>query len=159
MYETQEPQTLMMASFMEQFLPLVKDGFQTKDIAFEVKMDPKADRLYADPRALQQVLLNLITNATDAVQERDHPKIAMRVSRLDDMVLIQVEDNGCGIPEDKVKDLFKPFYTTKVTGTGLGLVIVKKMITRMNGTIEIESTKDIGTVVSVTLPQGSYEGR
>ena len=83
----------------------------------------------------------------------------MRVSRLDDMVLIQVEDNGCGIPEDKVKDLFKPFYTTKVTGTGLGLVIVKKMITRMNGTIEIESTKDIGTVVTVSLPEGSYEGR
>ena len=158
MYETQEPQTLMMASFMEQFLPLVKDGFQTKDIAFEVKMDPQADRLYADPRALQQVLLNLITNATDAVRERDHPKIAMRISRLDDMVLIEVEDNGCGIPEDKVKDLFKPFYTTKMTGTGLGLVIVKKMIIRMNGTIEIESKKDIGTVVTVTLPERSYEG-
>jgi len=158
MYETQEPQTLMMASFMEQFLPLVKDGFQTKDIAFEVKIDPQADRLYADPRALQQVLLNLITNATDAVRERDHPKIAMRVSRLDDMVLIEVEDNGCGIPEDKVKDLFKPFYTTKVTGTGLGLVIVKKMITRMNGTIEIESTKDIGTVVTISLPERSHEG-
>ena len=159
MYETQEPQTLMMTSFMEQFLPLVKDGFQKKDIAFEVKMDPQADRLYADPRALQQVLLNLITNATDAVRERDHPKIAMRISRPDDMVLIQVEDNGCGIPEDKVKDLFKPFYTTKATGTGLGLVIVKKMITRMNGTIAIESKKDIGTVVTVTLPQGSYERR
>jgi PAS domain S-box-containing protein len=157
MYETQAPQNLGMASFMEQFLPLVKDDLEAKGIAFDVKMDPQADRLYADPRALQQVLLNLITNATDAVRERDHPKIAVRISRWDGIVRIEVEDNGCGIPEDRVKDLFRPFYTTKTTGTGLGLVIVKKMITRMNGTIEIESRKDIGTVVTISLPEGTYE--
>jgi signal transduction histidine kinase len=57
-----------------------------------------------------------------------------------------------------MKDLFRPFYTTKTTGTGLGLVIVKKMITRMNGTIDIESGKDCGTVVTVSLPEGTNEG-
>jgi PAS domain S-box-containing protein len=159
MYETQAPQDLGMASFMEQFLPLVQDDLETKGIAFDITMDPQAERLHADPRALQQVLLNLITNATDAVRERDHPKIAVRVSRWDGIVRIEVEDNGCGIPEDKVKDLFKPFYTTKPTGTGLGLVIVKKMITRMNGTIAIESRKDIGTVVTISLPEGNNEER
>jgi C4-dicarboxylate-specific signal transduction histidine kinase len=157
MYETQEPQNLGMASFMKQFLPLVKDDLETKGIEFDVKMEPRTERLHADPRALQQVLLNLITNAADAVRERDHPKIAMRSSRSEGIVRIEVEDNGCGIPEDKMKDLFRPFYTTKPTGTGLGLVIVKKMITRMNGTIEIDSRKDGGTVVTISLPEGTYE--
>jgi PAS domain S-box-containing protein len=158
MYETQEPQTVVIASFIQQFMKLVKDGLEAKGIAFEVMSNPQADRLHADPRALQQVLLNLITNATDAVQKRDHPRIAMRISRLDHTVLIGVEDNGYGIPEDRVKELFKPFYTTKVNGTGLGLVIVKKMITRMNGTIAVKSTKDVGTVVTISLPEGTRDG-
>ena len=91
--------------------------------------------------------------------ERDHPMIAVSVSRSDGIVRIEVEDNGCGIPEDKVKDLFKPFYTTKASGTGLGLVIVKKMIARMNGTIAIESRRDMGTVVTISLPEGTHEER
>ena len=115
---------------------------------------PEAEWVYADPRALQQVLLNLYQcrrcwSGTRTSEDRN-----VRL-RLEDMVIIQVKDNGCGIPEDKVKDLFRPFYTTKVTGTGLGLVIVKKMIARMNGTIEIASQKDTGPVVSIILPEGS----
>jgi PAS domain S-box-containing protein len=159
MYETQEPQHLGLASFMEQFLLLVKNDLKIKGIAFDIKLDPRADRLYADPRALQQVLVNLITNAIDAVRERDHPNIAVRASKPGSNVRIEVEDNGWGIAEDKVKDLFRPFYTTKATGTGLGLVIVKKMITRMNGTIEVQSRRDIGTIVTISLPEGPYEGR
>jgi PAS domain S-box-containing protein len=154
MYETQEPQHLWVASFMELFLPLVRDDLEKKGITLDLKLDPGADRLYADPRALQQVLVNLITNAVDAFCERDHPMIALSVSALDGFVHIAVKDNGCGIAEDKMMDLFKPFYTTKASGTGLGLVIVKKMITRMNGTIAIESRKDIGTVVTISLPEG-----
>jgi PAS domain S-box-containing protein len=159
MYETQAPQNLGMALFMEQFVPLVKDDLETKGIAFDITMDPQVERLYADPRALQQVLLNLITNATDAVHERDQPRIIVRISRSESTVRIEVEDNGCGIPEDKIKDLFKPFYTTKAAGTGLGLVIVKKMITRMNGTITLESRRDIGTIVTISLPEGLNEER
>jgi PAS domain S-box-containing protein len=159
MYESQEPQPLRMVSFMELFLPLVRDDLEKKGIALELKLDPRADRVYADPRALQQVLVNLITNAVDALCERDHPMIALSVSPSDGFVHIKVEDNGCGMAEDKVMDLFKPFYTTKANGTGLGLVIVKKMITRMNGTIAIESRRDMGTIVTISLPEGSHEGR
>jgi PAS domain S-box-containing protein len=158
MFETQSPQTFLMAPFMEQFRPLVKDALESKGIAFEVTMDRQADRVYADPRALQQVLLNLITNASDALQKREHPKITVRIFSADSMVGVAVGDNGSGIPAEKLKDLFKPFFTTKSTGTGLGLVIVKKMVTRMNGTVEVESSVDNGTTVTVSLPQGTYEG-
>jgi signal transduction histidine kinase len=70
------------------------------------------------------------------------------------MVRIQVKDNGCGIPEGKLADIFRPFYTTKAHGTGLGLVIVKKMLGRMKGTIAIESRKDAGTAVNIAIPEG-----
>jgi PAS domain S-box-containing protein len=157
MYETQESQDLRVHAYMEQFLPLVKLDFEKKGIELDLALDPDADRLYADPRALQQVLLNVLTNAADAVQGRERPRVSLGVSRSGGRVRIEVEDNGYGIPEDKMKDLFKPFYTTKAHGTGLGLVIVRKMLNRMNGTIELESRGGLGTLVTISLPEGKHE--
>jgi signal transduction histidine kinase len=71
------------------------------------------------------------------------------------MVRIRVQDNGCGIAEEKLSDIYKPFYTTKQHGTGLGLVIVKKMLARMQGTIDITSRKDEGTTVEIAIPSGT----
>jgi C4-dicarboxylate-specific signal transduction histidine kinase len=109
----------------------------------------------ADPQALQQVLLNVLNNASEAVNGRRDPKITVEVSRAGGMIRFHVADNGCGIAEDRMKNLFKPFYTTKEHGTGLGLVIVKKMLARMNGTIYIESRKDEGTSVDIELAEGT----
>jgi PAS domain S-box-containing protein len=159
MYETQDPQDLRLASFMDQFLPLISEDFSRKGVALNCQLDPQAESVYADPRALQQVLLNLLTNASDAVNGREHPKVNLGVFKSGSTVRIEVEDNGCGIPEDKMKDLFKPFYTTKAKGTGLGLVIVKKMLARMNGTIELESRKDQGTLVTISLPEEKHGQR
>ena len=154
MFESQEPQDLELASFLDQFLPLIRDNFAKTGIELELKLDQQARMLRADPRALQQVLLNLVTNASDAVADEKHPKIVLCAFKSGGMVHLQVEDNGCGIPEERKKDLFKPFYTTKVKGTGLGLVIVKKMLTKMNGTIELESRQGQGTTVTISLPEG-----
>jgi signal transduction histidine kinase len=70
------------------------------------------------------------------------------------MVRVLVHDNGCGIPEERLKDLFKPFHTSKSHGTGLGLVIVKKMLAMMNSTITVTSRKDEGTSVELFIPRG-----
>jgi len=154
MYETLERQDVQIPSFIEKFLSLVKEDFQKKGIAIDTSVDPEAKRAYADPRALQQVLLNILTNASDAMNGKKDPKVMISVSWTGGMIRIRVEDNGCGIPEKKLKDLFRPFYTTKTHGTGLGLVIVKKMLTKMNGTIEITSRKDGGTRVDIFIPEG-----
>lgn len=154
MYETLERQDVQIPSFIEKFLSLVKEDFQKKGIAIDTSVDPEAKRAYADPRALQQVLLNILTNASDAMNGKEDPKVMISVSWTGGMIRIRVEDNGCGIPEKKLKDLFRPFYTTKTHGTGLGLVIVKKMLTKMNGTIEITSRKDGGTRVDIFIPEG-----
>ena len=80
----------------------------------------------ADPRALQQALLNVIVNASDAVAGQRQPKIVLSMFKSGNMVQIRVADNGAGIQDERKKDLFKPFYTTKANGTGLGLVITQK---------------------------------
>lgn len=150
MYERPELQVLEVADFLRQFLALVEEDFEKKGITIDTFMD--AERVYADPRALQQVLLNVFTNAADALTGRDDPKITVSVARAGSMVRIRVRDNGCGIPEDRLKDLFKPFHTSKVHGNGLGLVIVKKMLTMMNGTVSVTSRKDEGTIVEILIP-------
>jgi len=73
------------------------------------------------------------------------------------MIWIHVEDNGCGMSKEVCDNLFKPFYTTKPFGTGLGLTITKKMLTKMNGSIEINSIKNRGTRATMKLPEGHYE--
>lgn len=154
LYETQQPQNVEIAAFLENFLPLVTDDLGKKGIMIETTVDPGSLFVYADPRALQQVLLNILTNASDALGGRRDPKITMSVGPSGGMIVIRIQDNGCGVPEEKLQSIFKPFFTTKPKGTGLGLVIVRKMLTNMNGTIDIESREDEGTMVTIALPEG-----
>jgi PAS domain S-box-containing protein len=152
LYEKPDLQNVAMAGFLEKFIDLVKEDFHKKGITIDTFV--AAEQVYADPRVLQQVLLNLFTNAADALKERADPRITVNVSRAGGMVLFRVRDNGNGISEDRLKDLFKPFHTSKSTGTGLGLVIVKKMITMMNGTVVITSAVGKGTSVDIFIPAG-----
>jgi PAS domain S-box-containing protein len=152
MYEKPDRKNLPIEAFMNNVLALVREDFRTKGIGLVVSRDPNAEACYADPRALQQVLINLLTNAADALQGRRDPNVTISLFKHDGTIRFRVEDNGCGISEEKQKDLFKPFLTTKAKGTGLGLVIVKKMLAQMNGTIEIASQQDVGTKVDIYLP-------
>lgn len=156
MYENMNIESLHVPSFMENFLALISEDFTKQGIEIRTAVDPKAERIYADTRALQQILINLITNASDALHGRKDPLIMIKVDGAEALgvVRIRVEDNGHGIPEDKLKDLFKPFHTTKEHGTGLGLVIVKKMLAKMSGTIEIMNRPGGGMRVDMFLHAG-----
>lgn len=153
LFETQEREEVPVLPFMEKFLPLVREDFAKRGISIDISVSPDAKRFYADPRALQQVLLNIMTNAADALDGRTAPRVAVQVDREGERVVFRVRDNGIGIPEDRLKDIFKPFYTTRKQGTGLGLVIVRKMLAKMNGTITIQSRNGEGTIVTITLPE------
>lgn len=155
MYEHMELKDIDMKSFMDKLLTIIRDDFLRRGISVSLYISPVADHCYADPRALHQVMLNILINAGDACNGRKDPFISVSLSRsADNMVNIQVKDNGCGMTDDQMKNLFKPFFTTKSDGTGLGLVIAKKMVALMNGTIEVESKKDKGTIVNILLPRG-----
>ena len=111
-----------------------------------------------DPRALQQVLLQVMSNAIDALAGGSGPQIGMQVAVAGGKCLIRVKDNGGGIPPGKQGDLFKPFFSCKTNGVGLGLLLAKKLLAQMNGTIAIESMPGQGTIVAMTLPQAIDHG-
>lgn len=152
MYENVELQDIEVRPFLDKFLSLVSDDMKDKKISVEVDVAPDARRMYADPRALQQVLLNVLTNSADALSERENPRISIGVSGPAGGIQIKIEDNGAGMTEEELKKVFKPFYTTKSSGTGLGMVIVKKMLAKMNATIEVTSRKNLGTTVEISIP-------
>ncbi|MCL5024869.1 MAG: HAMP domain-containing histidine kinase [Nitrospirae bacterium] len=154
MFENPEIRDVHMPSFMNNFLSMVKEDFAGNRIRIKTFFRPEVGWGCIDPRALQQVMLNILTNASDALASRESPEVLISMFRMNGRIIIKIRDNGCGIPEDQKKHLFKPFSTTKTKGTGLGLVIVKKMLTKMAGNMEIDSSEGIGTVVTLNLPGG-----
>jgi PAS domain S-box-containing protein len=156
LYEKPELQNLNLAQFMKEFTKLIAEDFEKKGILVRQEFSPDVDHAYVDPRALQQVLMNLVTNAADAVAGRDDPRIDITAKREAGLIHITVVDNGIGMTDKQLNDLFRPFYTSKQHGTGLGLVIVKKMLARMNCDIAITSVLHEGTMVDLLLPEGSY---
>lgn len=152
MYEAPKLQAVDIPDFFKKLLLLATGDFKSRGIPIRLTVEPGADRALADPRALHQVMLNLLSNAADALEGRDTKEIAIRVSRQGSLVRIAIRDNGCGMSPEQMTNLFKPFYTSKPSGSGLGLVITKNTLARMNGTIDVESAHNQGTEVVVTLP-------
>lgn len=103
-----------------------------------------------DKVKLEEVLLNLLRNAKDAVGENG--AITLSAQRKKDMLIILCKDNGCGIPADKINTIFTPFVTSKEDGTGLGLSLSKRIIEAHNGTISVDSAPTKGTTFTIKLP-------
>jgi PAS domain S-box-containing protein len=153
MFESLKLEDVDIESFISMFLSLVMDDFVKKGIIIRCIIHPEARSVRADPRALQQVLLNLLSNASDALGEMESPKIVIQAYKVQRQIKITIMDCGCGISEEEMNHIFKPFFTTKPTGSGLGLVLAKKMLAKMNGLIEVTSHKNAGTIIDITLPE------
>ena len=108
---------------------------------------------------LQQVLVNLLTNARDAIADKEDKVISIQAQSLEDSILISVQDNGCGISEELKEKVFEPFFTTKDVnkGTGIGLALISSIVKQHNGEIVLESEKGLGAKFVIQLPS-SREG-
>ncbi|MFC1885257.1 PAS domain S-box protein [Thermodesulfobacteriota bacterium] len=157
MYEKPVVEPVKMEKFMRHFLGLVEKDFSKKGIEIKLAIPDEKVSALIDQRVFHQVMLNLLTNAADALDEEEGPRIDILLSRLSGFVQVQVKDNGCGMTESEHKNLFRPFFTSKTHGTGLGLVIVKKMLSEMKGTVGISSERHVGTIVTMTLPEGGHQ--
>lgn len=151
MHENPQMQSISLKDYMTNLISLIKEDFQQRSIEVILTSEEEIGNAFFDPRALHQVMLNLLANAADSFENHFNAKIIIRLVRAKNIIYVTVTDNGSGISESQKHNLFKPFYTSKPSGTGLGLVIVKSMLGKMNGTISIESTKNIGTRVNFTL--------
>lgn len=120
------------------------------EIEFTSRVMPGMGDFTGDKIKLEEVLLNLLRNAREAVGENG--RISLTAERQKDTVIIRCQDNGCGIPENIIDTIFDPFVTYKENGTGLGLSSSKQIVEAHSGSIFAESSPETGTVFTVTLP-------
>lgn len=106
-----------------------------------------------DRTQLIRVVTNLVKNATQALQDVEDPKIVVNVEDEEEQVCISVSDNGVGISEENKEKVFEPKFTTKSSGMGLGLAMVKNLVETYNGTITFTSQKNKGTIFKVRFPK------
>lgn len=137
--------------FLARFAAIIRPDAERRGVRLTVHADEHVGAMLADARALHQVLLNLLTNALDALDGRPEPRIRLIARRRGAHVLVTVVDNGRGVPPDRRAHMFKPFHTTKPKGTGLGLAITRKLVTLMRGTIELDPATPGETAFTVTL--------
>ncbi|MGD9505350.1 MAG: response regulator [Syntrophobacteraceae bacterium] len=128
-------------------------------VRIETRYEPELPIVSVSSMEMQQVLLNLIGNAVDAVGGEDG-LIEIRTKKDGDFVVIEVADNGCGIPKANIGRIFDPFFTTKPVGrgTGLGLSICYGLVKKHDGDISVESEPGAGSIFRVRLPIHGADG-
>jgi two-component system cell cycle sensor histidine kinase/response regulator CckA len=145
---------------------MIAEQLRLKEIGIDQKLNPALPEVRGDENQLEQVLLNLITNARDAIEQRNESdgdtstaskKLAVETRYAEsngEYVEILVSDTGCGIPKEDAHKIFDPFFTSKAvgSGTGLGLSISYGIIQDHKGNIEVSETGPEGTTICVKLP-------
>jgi PAS domain S-box-containing protein len=144
---------------IQESLSLVENDLTLKGINIETDYASNGTTVYVDSNQIQQVLLNLVANAADAMQDGGLLRISTRLLSEQLRVEIRVTDSGCGMEEDVLNRVFDPFFTTKEQGkgTGLGLAICRRIVEEHEGEIKIQSRPGRGTSVLVRLPHAPME--
>jgi signal transduction histidine kinase len=131
-------------------LDLVNSKGRQKGIEMTKDFSVDADMVMADPSSLRQVLLNILLNAIDAIEiEQSEKRVRLNIYNSQGKVWIEVEDNGKGMSEETRKNIFKPFYTTKTHGFGLGLTVSGEILNEHDATTRIESQPGEGTKFAI----------
>ncbi len=142
---------------LQDTLALVTKQAQFLNITVDVNYDPQLPPVVADKSELEEVFMNILMNAVQAMQERGTITITTRHSTPDKSVEVLISDTGCGVPPDRIDQIFDPFFTTKESGqgTGLGLSIAYGIITSHRGNISVESEVGKGSTFKIRLPIAS----
>lgn len=132
-------------------------GSREHGIDVQIRLDARADKIFVDRIQIQQVLVNLIRNAIEAMMDSSIRSLTISSEAGPDMMMVSVEDTGSGISEDLADQLFQPFVTSKQTGMGIGLSICRTIIEAHGGRIWFEPGSDGGTIFRFTLPRAELE--
>lgn len=127
-------------------------GSREHGIDVQVRLDARANRVFIDRIQIQQVIVNLIRNAVDAMMDSTERKLTIRTADADSMVVVSIEDTGSGISETVAAQLFQPFVTSKESGMGIGLSICRTIVEAHGGRIWFEPRSEGGTIFRFTLP-------
>ena len=125
---------------------LIEPTLNQKGIEMEIILKDPSLMLDVDTSLMEQVLINLIVNAIDAVKEVAHPRIILSATELiNHKISLKVTDNGVGMNEELINNIFVPFFSTKKNGSGIGLSFCKQIMMLHKGTISVQSIPEKGT--------------
>lgn len=140
---------------VREVIGLIQTELVLRNVSLQVELAEDLPALAGDPVQVQQVVLNLLKNALDAVQDRATPQRIVRIATLREgstMLQVLVGDNGPGIPPDQMDRIFTPFFTTKTTGMGLGLPISRTIIEAHGGALWADNLPCGGALFAIRLP-------
>ena len=140
-----------LAEVLGEVLRVQQGEFKDRGIAIEAETPSDLPRVMADRDQLKQVFFNITKNALEAMQPGGKLKIRSRSD--DDSVYLLIGDSGAGIKQEDLIRLFQPYFTTKSTGHGLGLMIAQRIMREHGGHLGLESQPGVGTVVTLQFPR------
>lgn len=144
--------TIAVRELVHEVVQLMQPEMQARGIACKVDIQPEDLTIRADMDQLQQVLINLFKNALEAFHDIPHPLITVKAYSSDNLkTIILVEDNGLGIEPEALEQIFIPFYTTKKTGSGIGLSLSRQILQQHNGQLLVQSKVGTGTTFSLVV--------
>jgi len=139
-----------VSSLFNRVILLMNQRVQSEKIEIVTDIRPASLVLLADENQIEQVLLNLVKNSIEALQKKENGKIILKsYVNLDERVIIEIIDNGTGIPTENISDIFIPFYSTKDDGSGIGLSLSRQIMNLHKGTITMISVPGEGTSFSL----------
>ena len=140
-------QKLYIRDLFGNIYQLMQPTLAQKNIELEIILKDPNLHIEADPNLLEQVLINLVVNAIEAVKEKEAPKIILSAEQaLNKKTFLKVADNGQGMPEEVLEKIFIPFFSTKKNGSGIGLSLCKQILMLHRGTLQAQSVEGQGSV-------------
>lgn len=141
--------TIKLKDLVDKVAQLMKNEIKKTKIDFQHHVSSEYLTIHCDIEMIEQVLINLLKNAVEALADTESPKLEL-IGRYDEnMIKIEVIDNGPGIIKEALEHIFVPFYTTKRTGSGIGLSLSRQIMQMHNGTLSVVSTPDVKTVFTL----------
>ena len=136
---------IKLGKLLNQVKDLFKNEIESQNIDLQIEVMPSELILFADKDQITQVLINIVRNSFDAIQEKDKGEIHINATKNKSEIALSITDNGKGIPTEVQNDIFIPFYTTKDSGSGIGLSLSKQIMELHNGTISVSSIPNSST--------------
>lgn len=140
---------LGVAELLQEVLQLLQTELTQAGVLWKLSVKPESLTVKVDASQIQQVLINLIKNASEAFSHQTDRLITLSAYQVDGTVIIEVADNGDGIEPEALENIFIPFYTTKKTGSGIGLSLSRQILQQHNGQLNVESQVGKGTVFTL----------
>ncbi|BAU54487.1 sensor histidine kinase [Mucilaginibacter gotjawali] len=145
---------ILVRNLFENLNSLMRPSLEKKHIELEIILRDPTLAIEADHNLLEQVMINLLVNAVEAVKERENPRITLSAEiTSNNKTLVKIADNGMGMPPELLDKIFIPFFSTRKSGSGIGLSLCKQIMLLHKGNIQVQSTEGMGAAFILSFAQ------